>query len=253
MTHAIRKAVIPMAGLGTRFRPVTHVVPKEFLPIGNKPLFHYIVEEVMAAGCEELVCVVQPGSEMPLRYVEATGLDIRITLRHQKEAKGLGHAIACAKDAVGDEAFLVLLPDDVMVAGSPSVSEQLCTCYAAESGCGVIAVRPEPEEMLDRYGIVSPLKQHGSVITIKELVEKPAPGTAPSNLAILGRYLLPGSIFSILEDTPPGAKGEIQLTDALQTLAKRDTLLALTYEDVTMFDAGTPPGWHAANEFVARN
>lgn len=248
MSVAVRKAVIPMAGRGTRFRPITHVVPKEFLPIINKPLVHYALEEIIHSGGTEAICVVAPGDDMVQRYAQAVGLEIKITVCVQDRPGGLGHAVACAERAVGDESFFVLLPDVLIDAPIP-VSQQLRAAQVQHDGAGILATRSEPEDKLAGYGVIAPGAPAGPLTTIHDLVEKPAPGTAPSSLTIVGRYLLPPSLFRALRDTKPGALGEIQLTDALRHLLRHERLYALAYEETAMFDTGHPAGWLAANRY----
>jgi UTP--glucose-1-phosphate uridylyltransferase len=251
MNRAVRKAVVPMAGNGTRFYPITHVVPKEFLPIMNRPLFHYIVDEVTAAGCNELICVIAPGRDLATPYVAAAGLDIKMTMVHQTEALGLGHAVGCAEKAVGDEPFFVLLPD-VVIDAPTSVCAQMQAAYEGCATGGIIATRPEPREKLCHYGVVALGDSSNNTSVITDLVEKPAPESAPSNQTIVGRYLLPSSTFTYLREVQPGANGEIQLTDALRLIAKNEGLHALAYDETAMFDAGQPAGWLAANQYFAK-
>lgn len=247
----VRKAVLPMAGWGTRFRPVTHVVPKEFLPILNRPVLHYIFDELAAAGCTDIVCVLMPGRDLVTPYLEKAGVDLRCTIVWQTEAKGLGHAVGCAERAVGDEPFFVVLPDVVIDAATP-VCAQLAQTHAAHGTAGVIALRPEPREKLSQYGVAAFDRRDGNILHLTGLVEKPAPAHAPSDLTIVGRYLLPPSTFRHLRETPPGAKGEIQLTDALQRIAQSEGLLGLVQEDTALFDAGQVPGWLAANVYFGK-
>lgn len=249
MSSTVRKAVIPMAGKGTRFRPITHVVPKEFLPILNRPLVDFCIREAVAAGCDEIICVTAPGRELIRDYWPHTDFaDRRLTIVHQTEARGLGHAVGCAAAAVGDEPFFVLLPDIVIDAPVP-VCTQLVHASAATQGRPVIAVRPEPADRLASLGVVAVESTQTALMTIRDLVEKPAPGTAPSDLTIVGRYLLPPTIFDDLRRATPGAIGEIQLTDALRAVAHREGLSGLRYTETAMFDCGTPPGWLAANQY----
>ncbi len=236
-----------MAGLGTRFRPITHVVPKEFLPVVNKPLFHYMIDELQRAGCEEIICVVNHCQELATRYVAAIKAPVSIRICYQDEPKGLGDAVLCAAELVGDEPFLVLLPD-VLIEGPTPVTIQMLDTFKEYHADGVIALRPEPDDRLHNYGIIEPGEILTDLVTaISDLIEKPAPGTAPSNLAVVGWYLLPPCIFDDLRRTKPGAGGEIQLTDALRQIAARDKLLGLRYQESSMFDCGQPAGWLAAN------
>lgn len=249
---AIKKAVIPMAGMGTRMRPITHVVPKEFLPILTKPLFHYIVDEVIAAGCEELVCVVPPGRDFATPYAKAMQLPIRLTTIPQERPGGLGQAVGCAESAIGDEPFFVLLPD-VIFDAPLSVCQQMAGHYQRIAPAGIIAARPEPREKISSYGVIASTEDlSAAFVRISDLVEKPPVDQAPSNLTIAGRYLLPPSIFRFLRTTKPGAKGEIQLTDALREVIHAEGLYSLRYQETAMFDAGQLPGWLAANHYFAR-
>lgn len=241
----VRKAVVPIAGRGTRFHPVTQVVPKEFLPIVNRPLLQHIVDEVLEAGCDELICVVAPGHELVTSYAAAMQWPLKITLVQQSEPRGLGHAVGCAAAAVGDEPFFVLLPDDIVDA-TVGVTTQLLKALPREQ-CGIVATRNIPKDQVSAFGIIAPAERQGRMMRVKALVEKPALDAAPSTLMVLGRYLLPPSIFADLRAIQPGALGEIQLTDALQLLAAREGLYALEYEAHATFDAGKPSGWLAAN------
>lgn len=249
--NKIRKAVLPMAGLGTRFRPITHVIAKEFLPILNKPVFHYIVDEVLAAGCEEIICVMRPGREFATNYARLAELPIKITVAWQDEALGLGHAVACAEEAVANEPFFVVLPDVIIDAATP-VCAQLQKIYNPERAGAAIAVKARAREVIHTYGVVDVHNRDGSTFDIKQLIEKPASEVAPSNLTIVGRYLLPPSIFTTLKNTKPGTLGEIQLTDALQEVANKEGLLGLEYEEFATFDAGQPHGWLEANNYFAK-
>jgi len=249
MSAAVRKAVIPMAGNGTRFRPITHVVPKDFLPLVNKPLFHYMLDELVAAGCDEVVCVVHPARDFVTPYIKAVPFPLNITLAYQEQAAGLGHAVGCAAQQIGDDYFFVLLPD-VIIDAEPNVSAQLQSAHE-RCGRGVIALRPEPEEKLSRYGVADVSARDGALVTLRTLVEKPPTGTAPSNLTIVGRYLLPPQTMQYIAETKPGALGEIQLTDALRRIAQHDGLFGWIETERAMFDSGTPPGWLAANAYFA--
>lgn len=248
----ITKAVLPMAGMGTRMRPITHVVPKEFLPILTKPLFHYIVDEVIAAGCDELICVIPPNRDFVTPYARAMELPITITTVPQEKPGGLGQAVGCAERAVGDQHFLVLLPD-VIVDAPVAVSKQLVDAFARCAPAGMLTVRPEPLDKISSYGVVA---SHDDMtqplFRLSDMVEKPAADQAPSNLTISGRYLLPPSIFKILRTTKPGAKNEIQLTDALREIVQADGLYGLRYDETAMFDAGQLPGLLAANQYFAK-
>ena len=257
----IRKAVIPAAGLGTRFLPVTMSVPKELLPIIDRPLLQYVIAEAAEAGVEEVIIVTSPGKESISDYfqphtalqqrLEASGevellakvaeagnlAKVSFVLQH--EALGLGHAVLMAKDAVGDEPFVVLLPDDI-IAHSPGAISQMVQ-VSEKMNAGVIAVEVVPWEVVQNYGVVDAEQVSDRVHKIKGLVEKPPREQAPSNLTIVGRYILPPQIFACLEETQPGAKGEIQLTDGLLALLQDHELFAYEFEGAR-YDGGTPMG-----------
>ncbi len=262
----IRKAVIPAAGLGTRFLPVTMSVPKELLPIIDRPLLQYVVAEAAEAGVEEVIIVTSPGKESISDYfqphtnleqrlaasdqpdllakvAEATGL-AKVSFVLQREALGLGHAVLMAKEAVGDEPFVVILPDDI-VAHSPGAITQMLQVLehlnTGQENSGVIAVEELPWEVIHNYGVVDGTPVSDRVYKIKGLVEKPPRDQAPSNLTIVGRYILPPQIFQCLENTEPGAKGEIQLTDGLLALLQDHDLYAYRFAG-KRFDGGTPMG-----------
>jgi len=257
----IRKAVIPAAGLGTRFLPVTMSVPKELLPIIDRPLLQYVVAEAAEAGVEEIIIVVSPGKESISDYfqphsalekrlavggeqdllakvTEAAGL-ARVSFVLQHEALGLGHAVLMAKDAVDGEPFVVVLPDDI-IAHSPGVIAQMVK-VSEQVDAGVIAVEELPWEVIHNYGVVDGTPVSDRVHKIRGMVEKPPREQAPSNLTIVGRYILPPEIFECLENIGPGAKGEIQLTDGLMALLQNHELYAYRFSG-KRFDGGTPMG-----------
>ena len=257
----IRKAVIPAAGLGTRFLPVTKSVPKELLPIIDRPLLQYVVAEAAEAGVEEIIIVTstekeslgdyfqpQPILEQHLadskedillaKVSEARDL-ANVTFVIQHEPLGLGHAVLMAKDMVGDEPFAVILPDDI-IAHSPGAISQLVQ-VSKELNAGVIAVEALPWDVVHNYGVVDAKKSSDRIHKIQGLVEKPKKGTAPSNLSIVGRYILPPQIFQYLETIKPGAKGEIQLTDGLLSMLQQHNLFAYEFKG-TRYDGGTPMG-----------
>jgi len=237
----VRKAVLPVAGLGTRFLPATKSIPKEMLPLVDTPSIQLIVEECAAAGIEEVIFVNARGkSAIEDHFDRAAELEALLERRgkrqdlervrrpqqlarflsvRQAEARGLGHAVLCARDAVGDEPFAVLLGDDLVDAKVPAV-RQLADVYE-RTGKGVIALYEVPAGQEHMYGIVEGKRTAPRELELSKLVEKPAPGTAPSRLAIIGRYVLPPEIFGILAATPPGRGDEIQLTDGLATLCAR--------------------------------
>ena len=237
----INKAVIPAAGLGTRFLPATKGLPKEMLPIIDKPTILYQVEEAIECGCQEVIIIISPNKEEIIRffsrdlsyesYLKSKGHDdfaelikkiatmAKITFVYQIEQKGLGHAILCAKDVIGDEPFLVILGDDLIVNDDgPSASAQLIKAFE-QTNCSVLGVQKVSLEATKKYGIVDPLEIDGRLMLMKGMVEKPK-SNPPSLYAALGRYVLTPSIFNLLETQTPGANGEIQLTDALKRLDK---------------------------------
>jgi len=264
----VRKAVLPAAGFGTRFLPATKAIPKEMIPLVDRPIIQYAVEEAVSSGIEQIIIVIASGrsaieehfdSHPALeRWLEERG-DIEmlravrriseigtIAFVHQKEQLGLGHAVLMAKELVGDEPFAVLLSDDVMLnPGGKPVTEQLIDQYQAHRG-SMIAVQRVPRDEVNRYGIVSPVQQEGRLVEIDDLVEKPAVSDAPSDLAVLGRYILSPKIFDKLETTQRGAGGEIQLTDALRALSGEQPVFGYQFEGVR-HDAGTKLGWLKAN------
>ena len=269
----IRKAVIPAAGLGTRFLPVTKAVPKELLPILDKPMLQYVVEEAVEAGIQEIILVVSPGKEsiaeyfqpredLELRLRESGALDLaakvhqasnlaQVSFVIQAQPLGLGHAVLMAREAVAEEPFVVILPDDIIV-HSPGALAQMLEVYD-RCGGGVIAVETVGWESVQNYGVVDIEDQGGRVGRvgwIKGVVEKPPRDQAPSNLAIVGRYILPNAVFDCLERTEPGALGEIQLTDGLLLLLQTHQLFSYEFLG-RRFDGGRPLGLlRAALEFA---
>ena len=264
MTKPLRKVVFPVAGLGTRFLPATKVVAKEMLPVLDKPLIQYAVDEAVDAGADTLIFVTnrykhaiadyfdkayelesklaQSGKNELLALVQGTlPKRVRCIFVTQPEALGLGHAVLCAKAVVGDEPFGVILADDLIWNDGKGALRQMSELSVRENGAGVIAVEEVPRDQTDKYGIVdaSPLSDRAAKINL--VVEKPKPDVAPSNLAIVGRYVLPARIFSLLETTAPGAGGEIQLTDAIEALLAERSVLAYRFEG-TRFDCGNKLG-----------
>ena len=255
----IRKAVIPAAGLGTRFLPVTKSVPKELLPILDKPMLQYVVEEAAEAGIEQVIIVTSPGKESIASYFQPQpDLDSRLSgspelldkVRHasnlaevsfviQEQPLGLGHAVLTAREAVDDEPFVVILPDDIVV-HTPGVVAQMVE-VSQRYNAGVVAVEPMPWETVQNYGVVDAIFAGERLYKIRGMVEKPNREDAPSNLSIVGRYILPPEIFQCLERTKPGAKGEIQLTDGLLMLLEQEELFAYEFLG-TRYDGGTPMG-----------
>jgi UTP--glucose-1-phosphate uridylyltransferase len=262
----VKKAVIPAAGFGTRFLPATKVVPKELLPIVDKPTIQYIMEEVAAAGIVEVILITgrEKGSiedhfdtstELEnhlkkkdrmdlLRMVQNISEMVTLVSVRQKEPMGLGHAILCAKKVVGDEPFAVLLGDDLIDAKIPCI-RQMIDVYQKMEGA-LIAIQKVPKTETHLYGIIKGKRVSDRIYRIEEMVEKPKQGTAPSNLAIIGRYILPPQIFGILEKVSPDGKGEIQLTDGLRELSQRVSVFG--YEFIgDRYDAGEKLGYLQAN------
>jgi UTP--glucose-1-phosphate uridylyltransferase len=258
----IRKAIIPAAGLGTRFLPATKAMPKEMLPIVDKPTIQYIVEEAIASGIEDIIIVTGKGKRAIedhfdfapeleknlrehekfelLKMVNYTSNLADIHYIRQKEPKGLGHAVWCARNFIGDEPFAVLLGDDIIQSETPCL-KQLMNQYD-ETFSAIIGVQHVPEDETHRYGIVDPLLQEGRRYQVNNFVEKPKPGTAPSNLAIMGRYILTPEIFMFLDQQEKGAGGEIQLTDAIQKLNQIQRVFAYDFEG-KRFDVGEKIGF----------
>ncbi|MED0704099.1 MULTISPECIES: UTP--glucose-1-phosphate uridylyltransferase GalU [Aeribacillus] len=272
MLKKVRKAIIPAAGLGTRFLPATKAMPKEMLPIVDKPTIQYIVEEAIESGIEDIIIVTGKGKraiedhfdnnfELEQNLVEKEKFDLLEKVRQsskvdihyirQKEPKGLGHAVWCARKFIGDEPFAVLLGDDIVQADKPCL-KQLMDEYG-KTGASIIGVQPVPEEETHRYGIIEPLEQTGRRYEVKNFVEKPAKGTAPSNLAIMGRYILTPEIFQFLEEQKIGAGGEIQLTDAIQKLNEIQRVFAYNFEG-KRYDVGEKVGFiQTTIEFALQN
>jgi UTP--glucose-1-phosphate uridylyltransferase len=257
----VRKAIIPAAGLGTRFLPATKAMPKEMLPIVDKPTIQYIVEEAIASGIEDIIIVTGKGKraiedhfdnafELEQNLIEKGKYDLlekvkepsKVDIHYirQKEPKGLGHAVWCARNFIGDEPFAVLLGDDIVQAETPCL-KQLIDQYE-QTLSSVIGVQKVPDNETHRYGIIDPLEQHGRRYQVGQFVEKPAPGTAPSNLAIMGRYILTPEIFLFLEKQEAGAGGEIQLTDAIQKLNEIQRVFAYEFEG-KRYDVGEKIGF----------
>lgn len=272
MLKKVRKAIIPAAGLGTRFLPATKAMPKEMLPIVDKPTIQYIVEEAIESGIEDIIIVTGKGKraiedhfdnnfELEQNLVEKEKFDLLEKVRQsskvdihyirQKEPKGLGHAVWCARKFIGDEPFAVLLGDDIVQADKPCL-KQLIEEYE-KTRSSIIGVQPVPEEETHRYGIIEPLGQTGRRYEVKNFVEKPAKGTAPSNLAIMGRYILTPEIFLFLEAQKIGAGGEIQLTDAIQKLNEIQRVFAYNFEG-KRYDVGEKLGFiQTTIEFALQN
>jgi UTP--glucose-1-phosphate uridylyltransferase len=260
-TKKIRKAVFPVAGLGSRFLPATKASPKEMLPIVDKPLIQYAVEEAAAAGITDMIFVtgrnkraiedhfdLNPELEASLKgkadlLEAARGVlpaGCRCIYIRQAEPLGLGHAVLCAQPVVGDEPFAVLLADDLIDANPPTLA-RMARRYEAE-GCSVVGIEEVPREQTGSYGIVSPDDARADVTPIRAIVEKPAPAEAPSTLAVVGRYVLTPAIFELLASAKPGRGGEIQLTDAIAGLLARERVLAMRIGG-TRYDCGSKLGY----------
>jgi len=262
----VHTAVVPAAGMGTRFLPATKAVPKELLPIIDTPALQLIIDEAVGAGVDHMVIVTSrskpaieayfepaPGVVAKLRSsgreqladrLEAIGRDVRVSFAYQDEALGLGHAVGCARDAVGDEPFAVLLPDELM--GSSELLDQMAR-LCESSGGSVVGLKEVPHEDVGAYGVIDPTGpvDAAGVVGVRTMVEKPAPDDAPSDLIIIGRYVLTPDVFDEIDRVEPGAGGEIQLTDALKAQAARSPFHGVV-RDVLRHDTGTPLGWLTA-------
>lgn len=258
----VKKAIIPAAGLGTRFLPATKAQPKEMLPIVDKPTIQFIIEEAIASGIEEILIITgrnkkciedhfdksielemeleKSGKSDLLELVRDISDMVDIHYIRQKEPKGLGHAIYCAKTFVGNEPFAVMLGDDVVDSKVPCL-KQLIDCYS-EYNTSILGVQKVPEDQVDKYGIVNGRFIEDRVYKVNDLVEKPSPEEAPSNIAILGRYIITPEIFKHIENTKPGKGGEIQLTDALKSLITQEVMYAYEFEG-KRYDVGDKLGF----------
>src|SRR5699024_9738980 len=267
----VKKAIIPAAGLGTRFLPATKAMPKEMLPIVDKPTIQYIVEEAIASGIEDII-IVTSNTKRAIEDHFDTNFELEENLKHtgktdllkkvkeaevdihyirQKEPKGLGHAVWCARKFIGDEPFAVLLGDDIVRAETPGL-RQLIEQYE-ETGCSVVGVQTVSDDETDRYGIVDPCTNEGRRYQVKEFVEKPTLGTAPSNLAIMGRYVLTSEVCKHLDKQEIGAGREIQLTDAIQAVNETEKVYAYDFEG-TRYDVGEKLGFiETTIEFALEN
>lgn len=257
----VRKAIIPAAGLGTRFLPATKAMPKEMLPIVDKPTIQYIVEEAVASGIEDIIIVTGKGKraiedhfdnsfELEQNLLEKGQLELlkevqkssKVDIHYirQKEAKGLGHAIWCARKFIGDEPFAILLGDDIVKADKPCLKQMIEQYERYNSS--IIGVQRVPEREVSRYGIVDGKEINDRFYSVRNLVEKPRREDAPSNLAIMGRYILSSEIFDILEQQTPGTGGEIQLTDAIDQLNQYEAVYAYDFQG-TRYDVGEKIGF----------
>ena len=272
MNKKVTKAIIPAAGLGTRFLPLTKAMPKEMLPIFDKPTIQYIVEEAIASGIEDIIIVTGKGKraiedhfdnnfELEDNLIKKEKFELLEKVRdsskteihfiRQKEPKGLGHAVWTARKFIGNEPFAVLLGDDIVQADTPCL-KQLISQYD-ERQASIIGVQTVEESQTHRYGIVDPEGADGRCYSVSNFVEKPAKGTAPSNLAIMGRYILTPEIFQFLEKQEIGAGGEIQLTDAIQKLNKIQEVFAYNFEG-KRYDVGEMLGFiQTTMEFALAN
>jgi UTP--glucose-1-phosphate uridylyltransferase len=264
----VRKAVFPVAGMGTRFLPATKAVPKEMLPVVDKPVIQYAVEEAREAGIEQFVFITGRGKHVIADHFDhAYELESLLESREkttelnsllemlpttgsvgfirQQKPLGLGHAVWCARHFVGNEPFAVLLPDDLMV-GKPGALSQMITSYNQVGGGIIVAAEEKPREEVKRYGVVNPGKTAGNATEVKGVIEKPATGTEPSNLCVIGRYILQPEIFAILDKQERGAGNEIQLTDAMAQLIGKVPFHAVK-TDCDRYDCGDKVGFLQAN------
>lgn len=270
----IRKCLFPVAGYGTRFLPATKSMPKEMLPVVNKPLVQYGVEEAIDAGLKQIAFVTGRG-----KRAIADHFDISYELEHQiagtskekyltsirnvlnkgtfmmtrqREMKGLGHAVLTAESLIGNEAFGVILSDDLCLnKDDDGVLKQMVKLYN-QFRCSIVAIQEVPKDEIDKYGVIAGDDMGNGLFRVSDMVEKPAPEDAPSNYAVIGRYILTPDIFDIIRATPPGKNGEIQLTDALLTQAKAGCVLAYKFRG-RRFDCGSVPGFIEATNFVYEN
>lgn len=269
----IKKCLFPAAGYGTRFLPATKSMPKEMMPVVNKPLIEFGVDEALEAGMTGMCIVTGRGKHSLMDHFdinyelehqisgtakEAKLKDIRaimdgasFTFIRQREMKGLGHAILTGRELVGDEPFAVVLADDLCINKEQGVLKQMVALYN-QFRCSIIAVEEVPDDETHKYGVIKGEMIKDDLFRVDDMVEKPDPGTAPSNLAIIGRYILTPDIFDIIEKTAPGKGGEIQITDALLTQAKSGCVLAYKFKG-KRFDCGSVPGFIAATNYVYEN
>jgi UTP--glucose-1-phosphate uridylyltransferase len=274
MSEKVRKAVFPAAGLGTRFLPATKALPKEMLALVDKPLIQYGVEEAIAAGCEQIIIVTgrnkaeiedhfdisfeleqlleKRGKTELLAMTRQISHMARIAYVRQKEAMGLGHAVLMARDLVGDEPFAVILPDDIIEAKVPCLQQMIRMFEKTQSS--ILATQVVEGDAISAYGVLdcTPVESNDRLFDVKGLVEKPKPADAPSKNAIIGRYILTPKIFDVLEKTPLGAGGELQLTDGLRGLLKHEKVYGYSFEG-ERFDAGDKLGMLKATVEFALN
>ncbi|MBN4053967.1 UTP--glucose-1-phosphate uridylyltransferase GalU [Haliea sp. AH-315-K21] len=269
----IKKCLFPAAGYGTRFLPATKSMPKEMLPIVNKPLIQYGVEEAIQAGMDNMAIITGRGKQAIADYFDTNYelehqiagtdkekylVDIRETINQavfsytrQIEMKGLGHAILTGETLIGDQAFAVVLADDLCYSSEQGVLSQMVELYKKYQ-CSIVAIEEVPAEETHKYGVIAGEEIEPGVLRINDMVEKPAPEDAPSNLAIIGRYILTPDIFNIIRQTPPGRNNEVQITDALLTQAKQGGVIAYKFKG-RRFDCGSVAGFMEANNFFYEN
>lgn len=265
----IKKCLFPAAGYGTRFLPATKATPKEMLPVLTKPLIQYGVEEALAAGMDTMAIVTGRGKraiedhfdisyelenqikgtskEHYLTEIRAVITKCTFSYTRQIEMKGLGHAILCGETLIGDQPFAVLLADDLCDASGKGVLAQMVDLYK-KYGCSIVAIEEVPKEDTNKYGVIAGNEIEPGIFMVKDMVEKPEPEVAPSNLAIIGRYILTPDIFDIIRETKPGKGGEIQITDALLTQAKKGMVLGFKF-DGQRFDCGSIDGFVKATNY----
>lgn len=269
---AIKKAIIPAAGLGTRFLPATKAQPKEMLPIVDKPAIQYIVEEAIESGIEDIIIVTgrnkraiedhfdksvelemmleESGKHELLKIVQTVSNLVDVYYIRQKQPLGLGHAVLCARKFIGNEPFALLLGDDIIDSDPPCLKQMLDLYEKVRTS--VIAVQEVPHEDVNKYGVISPAERRDGVQYIDDLVEKPDVNEAPSNLAVIGRYIIEPEVFDILEKQPPGRGGEIQLTDALRVLNRAHKMVAFP-QNGNRYDTGDKLGYiQATIEFALK-
>ena len=266
----IRKCLFPAAGYGTRFLPATKAIPKEMLPVLTKPLLQYGVEEAISAGCNTMAIVTGRGKraiedhfdrsyelenqidgtakESLMREIKGIVDDYTFSYTRQVEMKGLGHAILTGQTLIGDEPFAVILADDLCDNDTKSVLTQMTELHEKHPDCCIVAIEEVPKEDTNKYGVISGTAISNNIFKVNDMVEKPDPKDAPSNLAIIGRYILIPEIFEVIKTTKPGKGGEIQITDALLTLAKEGKVLAYKF-DGQRFDCGSVDGFVEATNY----
>jgi UTP--glucose-1-phosphate uridylyltransferase len=273
--NMIKKCLFPVAGYGTRFLPATKAIPKEMLPILTKPLIQYGVEEAMSAGMTTMAMVTSKYKQAIKNHFESHS-DIEASIKdtakaslldevnhasercdftyiEQQEMLGLGHAIYTGKPLIGNEPFAVILPDDLCTSEGDSVLTQMTKLYEQHPDCCIVAIEEVPMTEVDKYGVIDGELLEGSndAYRVKSMVEKPSPEDAPTNLAIIGRYILTPEIFDVLENTAPDKNGEIQITDALMTLAKQDKVIAYKFQGAR-YDCGSVKGFVVATNHFAK-